>query len=109
MTLTIIMFSHDVDHDDDVDVNVEHDAPLIVLASKVLRWLRKKVRRVSFSFFATHFLRFFVFYFLLLPFSFHLLWSHLKWRVYTLTNSERAPNERQETTLTDPQPHPTTH
>lgn len=41
MTLTIIMFSHDVD-DDDVDVDVEHDAPLIVLASKVLRWLRKK-------------------------------------------------------------------
>lgn len=42
MTLTIIMFSHDVDDDDDVDVDVEHDASLIVLASKVLRWLRKK-------------------------------------------------------------------
>lgn len=40
MTSTIIMFSHDVDDDDDVDV--EHDASLIVLASKVLRWLRKE-------------------------------------------------------------------
>lgn len=38
MTLTITMFSHDVDDDDDV----EHDASLIVLASKVLRWLRKE-------------------------------------------------------------------
>lgn len=42
MTLTIIMFSHDVDDDDDVDVDVEHDASLIVLPSKVLRWLRKE-------------------------------------------------------------------
>lgn len=33
MTLTIIMFSHDDgDDNNDVDVDVEHDAPLIVLA-----------------------------------------------------------------------------
>lgn len=36
MTLTIIRFSHDIDDDDgdvvDYDVDVEHDAPLIVLA-----------------------------------------------------------------------------
>lgn len=93
MTLTIIMFSHD-NNDNDVDVDVEHDAPLIVLAKKVLRWLgKKKVRRVSFSFCYTFSsFRIYSFFFevylnvrlLLLAFSFQLLWSHLKWRVYTL-------------------------